>query len=541
MSEVLFHKLLIANRGEIACRIMQTAHQLGIQTVAIYAPNDHQARHVQLASEAWQLKSDDLSESYLDAAQIIHIAQQTGATAIHPGYGFLSENADFAQACEDAGIIFVGPLASTIRSMAQKDAAKQLMQAHGVPVMPGFIVDDEVDRQHAARQVGFPLLIKAVGGGGGKGMRLIHHIDELATQIAQAEQEAQQSFGDGRVICERYLSKARHIEVQIFFDQHGQGISMFERDCSLQRRYQKVIEFAPSHISDQLRQRMGEVAVAAGKAVSYRGAGTVEFLLSDDGSDEFFFLEMNTRLQVEHPVTEILINEDLVAWQLQVAAGLPLPKQTVQIHQHAMELRIYAENPANEFAPSSGVINHINFPSQQRVDHGIVLGQAIGNRYDPMLAKLIVAASSYAECRQQARQALQQCYLGGVHTNIAFLMALLDSEPVRTNQITVKTLEQLALLPVDHHAAAMIACWWQQLMQQNQHHYWRQWSQAHSAAAVSEVFFDQHSKSLQRMLVKPLNIDHQTDAESAAIDYAQSYDIQVSDVPDDKADDQGDC
>ena len=525
MTQTLFAKLLVANRGEIACRVMRTAQQMGIGTVAIYAPADSNALHVKMADEAWSLDSDLLADSYLNIGQIIAIAQKSGATAIHPGYGFLSENSDFAQACTEAGLVFVGPSANTIAIMAQKDAAKQLMQQHGVPVIPGFVIDHYTDINKAAQEAGLPLLIKAVGGGGGKGMRLVDDMSQLSSQISQAQQEAMQSFGTDGVLCERYLPNARHIEVQIFFDNAGNGVYMFERDCSLQRRYQKVIEFAPANISDNLRHKMGQAALAAGTAVGYSGAGTVEFLLADDASDEFFFLEMNTRLQVEHPVTEVMIDEDLVAWQLQVAAGLPLPKSQpdLRIHRHAMELRLYAENPRNDFAPSSGTINHLSLPTNWRVDHGIEAGQEITNRYDPMLGKLIVAGDSYAQCIQQAQQAMRQCFVGGVHTNIAFLIAILQTDAVRTNTLGVRTLENLHLVPPTEANLALLACLLHLLNQQGDQACWRQWP----TGSTTKIFFDQQSRSLRHLSIAKQGSSYLVQCDEGQVHQAQLQKIKA--------------
>lgn len=493
-----FNKLLIANRGEIACRVIKTARKMGVRSVAVYSPDDRNAPHVYMADEAYALASDDLAHSYLDGEQIINIGKQSGTQAIHPGYGFLSENSDFAAACERAGLCFIGPSPATIALMAQKDAAKRVMREH-VPVVPGFEMPEDSDMaavQTQADAIGYPLLIKAVGGGGGKGMRLAHNRDVLAQQIEQAQAEARRAFGDGRILFERYFPQARHVEVQIFFDRHGDGVYLFERDCSLQRRYQKVVEFAPAAIDDEVRRRLGEAAVAAGRAVNYCNAGTVEFLLADDGQT-FYFLEMNTRLQVEHPVTEAIVGEDLVAWQLDIAANKRLPKQQHELHRRgtAMEMRLYAEDPFNHFAPGVGRINHLALPDEYRLDHAMATGQAVSSRYDPLLGKLIVHADNYADCLQQGIAALDRCFIGGVKNNIAFLKALLGSDAVRRNNVDVNTLETMELalrLETQQAISAVLMMLVAPSLGQSRLLLWRQWE----SCDRRQLLFDEDEQCL---------------------------------------------
>ena len=390
----MFRTLLVANRGEIACRIIRTARRLGIATVAVYSDADTDALHVQAADRAVRIGAAPSRDSYLAIPRVIDAARRSGAQAIHPGYGFLSENPAFAEACADAGIVFVGPPASAMRAMGSKSAAKALMQTSGVPLLPGY----HGERQDAAfladqaNRTGFPLMIKAVSGGGGRGMRVVASVDEFAAALDAARQEAASAFGDDSVLLERYLTNPRHIEVQVFADRHGNAVHLFERDCSVQRRHQKVIEEAPAPgLDDERRAAMGRAAVAAARAVGYEGAGTVEFVANADG---FYFLEMNTRLQVEHPVTEMITGLDLVEWQLRVAAGEPLPlgQKAIRMHGHAIEARIYAEDPEHDFAPSIGrlALFHTPEPSPEvRIDTGFATGDSVPVHYDALLAKLI--------------------------------------------------------------------------------------------------------------------------------------------------------
>ncbi len=425
----MFTKLLIANRGEIACRIIATARRLGIATVAVFSDADAHARHVSLADEAWPIGPAPARDSYLVGARIVDVAQRSGAQAIHPGYGFLSENADFAEACAAAGIVFVGPPASAIRAMGSKSAAKALMERSGVPLVPGYhgaAQDLPLLAQEAGR-IGYPVLIKASAGGGGKGMRVVDAPGGLHEAVEGAKREALAAFGDDRVLIERYLTHPRHIEIQVFADTHGQVVSLFERDCSIQRRHQKVVEEAPAPGMDGVRRAaMGEAACAAARAVGYVGAGTVEFIAQDG---EFHFMEMNTRLQVEHPVTEMITGQDLVEWQLRVAAGeaLPLGQDALSIAGHAIEVRVYAEDPARDFLPSIGTLAHLRQPTgtaSVRVDTGVRQGDAITPYYDPMIAKLIVHGPDRPEAVRRLRAALAEYEVAGVQTNLGLLRAI---------------------------------------------------------------------------------------------------------------------
>jgi geranyl-CoA carboxylase alpha subunit len=425
-----FNKILIANRGEIACRVMRTAKELGYRTVAVYSTADAGARHVQKADEAVCIGPAQVNQSYLVIDNIIQAAQKTGADAIHPGYGFLSENADFARACAAANIVFIGPTVEAIHLMGSKRLSKIAMLAAGVPCIPGYegAAQDEPSLISAAGQIGYPLMIKASAGGGGRGMRLVHEAKDLAEQIRTARSEAQNAFGSGELILERAVIKPRHVEIQVFGDQHGNIVFLGERDCSVQRRHQKVVEEAPCPVmTPQLRQAMGEAAVKAAASVNYVGAGTVEFLL--DQSGEFFFLEMNTRLQVEHPVTELITGVDLVAWQLRAAAGEPLPlkQEQIRLTGHAMEVRLYAEDAAHNFLPQTGSVLRWEpeLLDGVRIDHGLVEGQAVSPFYDPMLAKIITYGTTRDEARRKLVRAVEQCVLLGVNGNQRFLANLL--------------------------------------------------------------------------------------------------------------------
>ncbi len=432
-------RLLIANRGEIARRIQRSARQLGIHTIAVYSAADHDMPNVREADTAIFLGDGTAADTYLDIDKIIAAAKEAQADAIHPGYGFLSENTQFAAACEKANIIFVGPPANAIKLMGDKAAARLHMQQSGVPVLPGF--DDKVDAarlQQEADKMGYPVLIKPVAGGGGKGMHAVESSADFAAILERAQREARNAFGDDQVLLERYLPRARHVEVQVFADTQGHCVYLFERDCSIQRRHQKIIEEAPApDISAELRQRMGEAACAAALSVNYVGAGTVEFLLAPDG--QFYFMEMNTRLQVEHPVTEMVTGEDLVAWQLAVAAGQPLPKQQdeLSIQGHAMEVRLYAEDPWQNFLPSSGQIRHLQWPEGIRIDAGVEAGNTITSLYDPMIAKLISYGDNREDARQQLATALEMLQLTGLKHNTGFLHRLLNyPEFVQAQQYT---------------------------------------------------------------------------------------------------------
>lgn len=426
----MFTKILIANRGEIACRVIKTAKQLGIQTVAIYSDADASALHVELADEAVHVGGPAPADSYLQKERILAAAELTGAQAIHPGYGFLSENAEFAALCHKRNIVFIGPPVKAIEAMGSKSAAKHIMEAAGVPVLSGYHGEDQTIEvlKNAAKAVGYPVLLKASAGGGGKGMRQVHSAEEFEEGLAAAKREAKSSFGDDIMLVEKYLLDPRHVEVQVFCDQAGNGVYLFERDCSVQRRHQKIIEEAPAPgMTQALRSQMGEAAVTAALAIDYVGAGTVEFLLSEDGT--FYFMEMNTRLQVEHPVTEMITQQDLVEWQLRVADGqkLPLAQHELQIHGHAFEARIYAEDPANEFLPAAGSLKLLQTPQQSehvRVDSGVRQGDDIGVFYDPMIAKLVVWDEDRGRALQRLNLALAAYRVRGVTTNIDFLISL---------------------------------------------------------------------------------------------------------------------
>ena len=426
-----FNKILIANRGEIACRVMRTAQDLGYRTVAVYSAADADARHVQQADEAVCIGPAQVNQSYLVIDNIIAAAQKTGADAIHPGYGFLSENADFARACEAAGIVFIGPTVEAIHLMGSKRLSKIAMLEAGVPCIPGYegaAQDDDILAREAER-IGYPLMIKASAGGGGRGMRLVHESSELLAQIRTARSEAQNAFGSGELILERAVIQPRHVEIQVFGDSQGNIVYLGERDCSVQRRHQKVVEEAPCPVmTPQLRQAMGEAAVKAAASVNYVGAGTVEFLL--DQSGEFFFLEMNTRLQVEHPVTELITGQDLVAWQIRVAEGQPLPlkQDEIRLTGHAMEVRLYAEDATQNFLPQTGTALRWEPALRDgiRIDHGLVEGQVISPFYDPMLAKVIAYGATREEARRKLVRAVEDCVLLGVNGNQRFLANLLS-------------------------------------------------------------------------------------------------------------------
>ena len=431
----MFSKLLIANRGEIACRVIRTARELGIPTVAVYSDADANALHVELADEAVHIGPAPARDSYLVAEKIIAVALKTGADAVHPGYGFLSENAAFAEACAENGITFVGPPASAIEAMGSKSAAKQIMEKAGVPLVPGYHGSDQDPAllRSAAEEMGYPVLLKATAGGGGKGMRQVWSGEEFDEALAAAKRESLASFGDDTMLVEKYLTKPRHVEVQVFCDNHGQGVYLAERDCSVQRRHQKVIEEAPAPgMTAELRNAMGTTAVTAARAIEYRGAGTVEFLLDEDGS--CYFMEMNTRLQVEHPVTEMITGQDLVEWQLRVAAGeeLPLQQSDIAINGHAFEARIYAEDPDNDFLPATGNLGFLQPPEESRhvrVDTGVRQGDDISVFYDPMIAKLIVWDESRARALDRLSTALADYRIGGTVTNLDFLYNLATSAP----------------------------------------------------------------------------------------------------------------
>ena len=465
----MFKKILIANRGEIACRVATTARRLGVRTVAVYSDADAQARHVAACDEAVGLGGNTARESYLQWQRIIQAAQATGAQAIHPGYGFLSENEDFARACAAAGLVFIGPPASAIAAMGSKSAAKALMERAGVPLVPGYHGDnnDPAFLAEQAARIGYPVLIKASAGGGGKGMRRVDHAADFITALASCQREAQASFGNAHVLVERYVLRPRHIEIQVFGDSHGNVIHLGERDCSVQRRHQKVLEESPAPgLSQARRAEMGAAAVAAAKAVAYVGAGTVEFVAEEldepgatangrGGDIRAYFMEMNTRLQVEHPVTEAVTGLDLVEWQLRVASGEPLPltqeQVQMQMRGHAIEARICAENPDAQFLPATGTLHvarwpaHVAFERHEvlaRVDTGFVEGDAISPHYDSMIAKLIVWGQDRAQALARLDAALRDTHLMGLHTNVAFLRRVVASHAFATADLDTALIER---------------------------------------------------------------------------------------------------
>ena len=440
----MFDKILIANRGEIACRVAATCRRLGVKSVAVYSDADALAKHVAACDEAVHIGGASAADSYLRIGRIIDAARATGAQAIHPGYGFLSENEEFARACEAAGIVFIGPPVGAIAAMGSKAAAKALMQAAAVPLVPGYHGDDQdlALLQREADRIGYPVLLKAIAGGGGKGMRVVESSEAFAAALASCKREAAASFANDRVLIEKYLTRPRHVEVQVFADRHGNAVYLFDRDCSVQRRHQKVLEEAPAPgLDDAVRRAMGEAAVAAARAVDYVGAGTVEFIMAGGA---FYFMEMNTRLQVEHPVTEMVTGRDLVEWQLRVAAGEPLPRAQADfdVRGHALEARIYAENPARGFLPSTGTLKHLRMPdgveftigdaarrAPVRIDSGVREGDTITPFYDPMIAKLIVHGATRDEALARMQRALEACEIVGPQTNVEFLARLVTSEP----------------------------------------------------------------------------------------------------------------
>ena len=426
----MFSKILIANRGEIACRVIKTARKLGIKTVAVYSDADAGARHVAMADEAVHIGGSAARDSYLVVDKILDACKRTGAQAVHPGYGFLSENAGFAEACGKAGLVFIGPPPAAIRAMGSKSEAKKIMEKAQVPLVPGYHGDDQSPDLLAkeAVQIGFPVLIKASAGGGGKGMRVVEAADKFKDALEGAKREAKASVADDHVLIEKYLTRPRHIEIQVFADGHGDCVYLFERDCSIQRRHQKVIEEAPAPNMDPARRKaMGEAAVAAAKAIGYVGAGTVEFIANQDGT--FYFMEMNTRLQVEHPVTEAITGQDLVDWQLQVAAGgrLPLKQDQLRIDGHAVEVRLYAEDPARNFLPSTGKLVHLRLPEEDahvRVDTGVRQGDTVTPFYDPMIAKVIVHDRDRTSAMRRMAALMAATEVVGVTTNSVLLEAL---------------------------------------------------------------------------------------------------------------------
>ena len=456
---MMFTKILIANRGEIACRIAATARGLGVRTVAVYSDADADAKHVGECDQAYRLGPAAARESYLRGDLIVGIALKAGAQAIHPGYGFLSENAEFAEACAKAGLVFIGPPPDAIRAMGLKAESKRLMEKAGVPLTPGYHGGDQDPGflHKAAGKIGYPVLIKASAGGGGKGMRIVEKAADFGAALASCKREAAASFGDDDVLLEKYLTRPRHIEMQVFADTHGNCVHLFERDCSVQRRHQKVLEEAPAPgMTEERRAAMGRAAVDAARAVGYVGAGTVEFIANQDGS--FFFMEMNTRLQVEHPVTEEITGLDLVEWQLRVACGeaLPLSQDDLAISGHAIEARIYAENPDKNFLPSIGTITHMRMPIDDghgavRIDSGVREGDAISPWYDPMIAKLIVWGEDREAALRTMAAALRETEIAGLSTNVDFLSRIVESTAFANADLDTGLIERnrAELLPVD--------------------------------------------------------------------------------------------
>ncbi|WP_186112563.1 acetyl/propionyl/methylcrotonyl-CoA carboxylase subunit alpha [Burkholderia gladioli] len=448
----MFDKILIANRGEIACRVAATCRRLGIASVAVYSDADARAKHVEACDQAVPIGGAAAADSYLRYERIIEAARATGAQAIHPGYGFLSENEDFAEACAAAGIVFIGPPVAAIAAMGSKAAAKALMHEAGVPLVPGYHGDDQDPAllHREADAIGYPVLLKASAGGGGKGMRVVERSADFPAALASCQREAASSFGNDRVLIEKYLQRPRHVEVQVFGDTLGNIVYLFDRDCSVQRRHQKVLEEAPAPgLSDAQRRAMGDAAVAAARAVGYVGAGTVEFIVT---GEQFYFMEMNTRLQVEHPVTEMISGLDLVEWQLRAASGEPLPlrQDELRVNGHAIEARLYAENPARGFLPSTGTLRHLRLPrgaefaigTAVRVDSGVREGDAITPFYDPMIAKLIVHGADRAEALKRMARALRDCEAVGLSTNVAFLQRIVASEPFATADLDTGLIER---------------------------------------------------------------------------------------------------
>ncbi len=443
----MFKKILIANRGEIAIRIMRACKELGIKTVAVYSSADKNAQHVQLADEAILLGEAAPHESYLNMDKLINAALQAKADAIHPGYGFLSENASFAAQVASAGLTFIGPSVDSIRAMGDKAESKIRMKQAGVPTIPGFLLDDGsvTSLESAAQTIGYPILVKASAGGGGKGMRIVWDADELPEELEAARREAMHAFGDDRLLIEKYLANAHHVEFQVFGDRHGNLVHLFERECSVQRRHQKIIEETPSPLlTSEVRAKMGAAAVAAAKAVNYYNAGTVEFIF-DPQSSQYYFLEMNTRLQVEHPITEFTTGLDLVHWQMRVAAGEHFPYQQSQLTQrgHAIECRVYAEDPANGFLPSTGKLLQFIEPKGPniRVDSGFIAGDEVTYFYDPLLAKLIVHGENREVATQRMQAALREFIVHGVATNIDFMQAVLAHADFTKGKVTTRWVE----------------------------------------------------------------------------------------------------
>uniref|UniRef100_A0A8C9TZ91 Methylcrotonyl-CoA carboxylase subunit n=1 Tax=Scleropages formosus TaxID=113540 RepID=A0A8C9TZ91_SCLFO len=459
-------KVLIANRGEIACRVMRTAKKMGVKSVAVYSEADRSAMHVAMADEAFHIGPAASQQSYLCMEKVMGAAKGSGAQAIHPGYGFLSENTEFAELCKREGIIFIGPPSSAIRDMGIKSTSKHIMSAAGVPIIEGYHGEDQSDeklRAEAAR-IGYPVMIKAVRGGGGKGMRIAHSEAEFQDQLESARREARKSFNDDVMLVEKFVENPRHVEVQVFGDQHGNAVYLFERDCSVQRRHQKIIEEAPGPgISPEVRKKLGEAAVRAAKAVNYVGAGTVEFIM--DAQHNFYFMEMNTRLQVEHPVSEMITGTDLVEWQLRVAAGekLPLAQEEIKLRGHSFEARIYAEDPNNGFLPGAGPLLHLSTPQSDehtRIETGVRQGDEVSVHYDPMIAKLVVWGEDRAAALKKLRYCLRQYNIVGLSTNIDFLLHLSSHPEFKAGNVHTSFIAQhhAQLFPAPQAPSHQVVC-----------------------------------------------------------------------------------
>jgi acetyl-CoA carboxylase, biotin carboxylase subunit len=462
----MFKKILIANRGEIAVRVLRACHEMGIAAVVVYSDVDRAALHVRKADEAYPIGAAAASESYLNIPKILDVARRSGADAIHPGYGFLSENAKFAQACADAGVKFIGPTAAAMEAMGSKTRARQAMEKAGVPFVPGTSrgVESFEDAEQVAARIGYPVMLKAAAGGGGKGMRLVHAREQLKSSLEAARSEAERSFGDGEVYIEKAIVNPRHIEMQVLADEHGNTVYLGERECSLQRRHQKVLEEAPSPIVDaDMRRRMGEIAVRVAKAANYTNAGTIEFLV--DQEKNFYFLEMNTRLQVEHPVTELITGLDLVCLQIRIAAGekLPFKQKDLSIRGHAIECRIYAEDPDNNYFPSPGRITLLLETSGPgiRIDSGMYEGWRVPIDYDPLLAKLIGYGADREQAIARLMRALNECFVGGIKTNIPLFRRILRDAEFRSAKLDTGFLDRMLKRskdkPVDSRAAEVAA------------------------------------------------------------------------------------
>uniref|UniRef100_A0A6Q2X4P6 Methylcrotonoyl-CoA carboxylase 1 (alpha) n=1 Tax=Esox lucius TaxID=8010 RepID=A0A6Q2X4P6_ESOLU len=441
-------KVLIANRGEIACRVMRTAKKMGVRSVAVYSDADRHSMHVAMADEAYNIGPAASQQSYLSMEKVLEVAKKSGSHAVHPGYGFLSENTEFAEACKQEGIIFIGPPSSAIRDMGIKSTSKYIMSAAGVPIIEGYHGEDQSDEklQAEAVRIGYPVMIKAVRGGGGKGMRIAHTAEDFHEQLESARREARKSFNDDVMLVEKFVEDPRHVEVQVFGDQHGNAVYLFERDCSVQRRHQKIIEEAPGPgISEEVRRNLGEAAVRAAKAVNYVGAGTVEFIM--DAQHNFYFMEMNTRLQVEHPVSEMITGTDLVEWQLRVAAGerLPLLQDEIKLMGHSFEARIYAEDPNNDFLPGAGPLLHLSTPQADectRIETGVREGDEVSAHYDPMIAKLVVWGEDRSAALKKLRYCLRQYNIVGLNTNIDFLLSLTGHPEFEAGNVTTSFIPQ---------------------------------------------------------------------------------------------------